>query len=471
MFCSGLRIGAAIFAAGVFILGFAFPAMAGNELSQDRNFGGEIFRAEPSSILHGQGLMGLRPQSSSERHEDIGAVAHTHLRLIVPPNGEVRPVSHDESTKNFRRHLENLNKNAGTPSATPNTILVLNTPSSIACIYNLVAQPANQPAGCNAAYTTKNPVGGGGAIAIVDAYHDPTAASDLAYFSQFFGLPAPNFQVVYAGGKAPYITGPKPRWNSGWSLEEALDVEWAHTMAPAAKIYLVEAQNNSLSALFTAVVAAEYLVSQSGGGEISMSWGSSEFSGETAWDQYFSSSGLSNIVFVASSGDIGSVVSYPAASPYVIGAGGTTINRDSNGNFVSETTWSGSGGGISCCETRPSYQSTQALQAVVGSHRGTPDISLDANPSSGVAVYLAGQWYIVGGTSVSAPAIAGILNVADSAGKSFPAANTEIGTIYTNGSTSADFRDIALNSCGSHGATAGYDLCTGWGSPITYIGK
>ena len=136
------------------------------------------------------------------------------------------------------------------------------TPASLGCVYRLTSVSSAQ-IGCNPTDATLlNPSGGAKAIAIVDAYDYPTALSDLQIFSAQFGLTAPttaNFQVVYA-------TGTQPRADSGWGLEAALDIEWAHAMAPQSKIYLVEAASNSFADLLTAVSVASNLVTQAGGG-------------------------------------------------------------------------------------------------------------------------------------------------------------------------------------------------------------
>lgn len=488
---TGYRLPLFVTALAIIVLstGYAAPSFAVSEFgSPNKNVTGEIFRASPSTAMPGQDIFGLKPQSSIERPQDIGRVAHTHLRIILPPNGITKPPSHNQVSTNLENFFSTEKHDNAEVFASP-----VNTPSSLACVYELVGQPGNQPGSCNPAYTTANPSGGGGAIAIVDAFDDPTAAQDLAYFSQYSGVAPANFQVVYAGGSAPYISGSRPPGDSSWNVEESLDIEWAHAMAPNAKLYLVEAQSAGLADLFTAVAAAAYLVSQEGGGEVSMSWGSTEFPQETLYDQYFDAPEFSDVVFVASSGDIGSEVQYPSSSPNVLGVGGTTINRDVNGNFISETSWSDSGGGISCCEPRPSYQNTSAIESVVGGNRGVPDISLIADPTTGVAVYLAGQWYDVGGTSLAAPAVAGILNVADysstprmaaglrlfstaKSNKSFPSGLDEIESIYkasasTTSFAGGSFRDISSGNCGTNVTLSGYDLCTGLGSPITYQGK
>jgi subtilase family serine protease len=295
---------------------------------------------------------------------------------------------------------------------------------------------------------TANPSGGSRAIAIVDAYHYPTAASDLSVFSHQFGLPQANFQVVYANGRQPPVNG-------NWNVEEALDIEWAHAMAPGAKIYLVEAASSNFSDLLRAVSVANSLVSSAGGGEVSMSWGGSEFSGETSYDFYFAQSG---VVYFASSGDSPGVI-WPSTSRNVVSVGGTSLSRNpASGNFQQELAWQSGGGGPSVYETRPSYQS--AISAIVGNQRGTPDVAADADPSTGVWVYAYPYWYIVGGTSVAAPVWAGIVNAAN---KFYSTSQNELTIVYANQGTT----EITAGSCGPNQGymlKGGWNFCTGLGS-------
>ena len=243
---------------------------------------------------------------------------------------------------------------------------------------------------------------GSGTIAIVDAYHYGTALADFNRFSSTFGLPTePStnalastnavFQVVYASGG-------KPRSNCGWAQEAALDIEWAHAMAPSAKIVLVEAASNSFSDLFQAISVANSLP---GVQQVSMSWGGSEFASEGVYDSYFSNP---QVAYFAASGDTGGLTIYPSVSPNVISAGGTTL-RMSGLTFVSESGWSDSGGGPSAYEPIAAFQSqVPSLAATLGNHRGTPDWSFDANPATGVSVYDSTRcqgfsgWMVFGGT-------------------------------------------------------------------------
>lgn len=310
------------------------------------------------------------------------------------------------------------------------------------------------PAQMKAAYgfPTGNTAGAGMTIAIVDAYDLPTAENDLNVFSAQFGLPACTtangcFKKVNQTGGTKY-----PRYNSGWGLEIALDIEWAHAMAPGAKILLVEASSNS----FTNLLAAEdYAAAHAG--YVSNSWGGSESSGESSYDAHFAHSGVS---FFVSAGDAGLPAEYPSASPNVISVGGTLLTFDTNGNLVSETGWTSGGGGCSQYETATTSQASFGGYAQVNcaGKRATPDVSLDADPNSGAAVYDSstynGQkgWYQVGGTSLSSPMWAGRAAVSG--------AFVNASYVYGNNLT---FRDITSGNNGAPCLT-GFDLCSGRGS-------
>ena len=391
----------------------------------------------------------LVPDTSIEHADHIGRSAHTNTKLFVLTGGmdKVHPRS-----------------GGGGPDITPGPSYFYETPASLACVYRLTLVSSAQ-FGCNPTDTTlPNPSGGTKAIAIVDAYDYPTAFSDLQIFSAQFGLPAPttvNFQVVYA-------TGTAPKADSGWGLEAALDIQWAHAMAPGAKIYLVEAASNSFADLLSAVNVASNLVAKAGGGEVSMSWGGSEFSFERLYDGYFTKSG---VVYVAAAGDSAGAI-WPSTSPNVVSVGGTTNSRDASGNLQAQLAWSSTGGGPSKYESRPSYQS--AISQIVGSKRGTPDVAADADPNTGVWVYnvpYCDGWCIVGGTSAAAPVWAGIVNAA---GRFSASSQAELSTMYSNLGKAADFTDIAQGSCGPHQgylAATGWDFCTGTGSAFSKLGK
>lgn len=287
--------------------------------------------------------------------------------------------------------------------------------------------------------------GTGTTIAIIDAYDYPNVAKDLSAFSTAFGLPVANLEIHKM---ASIISA-----NSGWGLEIALDVQWAHAIAPGAKILLVEARSNSFSDLLSAV---NYARNRADVVAISMSWGGSEFSSQTAYNSYFTSQ--YGATFFASSGDAGGVISWPSSSANVVSVGGTTLTL--SGNVYTETAWSGSGGGVSMYEPKPSYQNSLA-----GSYRATPDVSYDADPNTGFPVYDTygySGWLVVGGTSAGAPQWAAIQAI----GKT--ASNYNFYNIYNSQTLySADFRDITSGQSGSYLAGPSYDLTTGIGSPLT----
>jgi subtilase family serine protease len=290
--------------------------------------------------------------------------------------------------------------------------------------------------------------------------------------------------------------------SGGWELESALDVEYAHAMAPSAKIYLVEAYDSELTNLQLAVQEAINIVqcgnftttplacgsSPTGAGEVSMSWGTGEWSGETTYDATFTTSNSKNVVFVASAGDEPGPI-YPSASPFVISVGGTTISRSlTNGNYQYEIGWDDGGGGRSIVEPEPLYQSSISLvHAIAAGRRATPDVAAVANPYTGVYVYdtfpmdsfYYGSWYIVGGTSVAAPVWAGVLNWADTANAAWPASTqAELNVLYTDSTVAAnyaaDFHDINYGFCNYYMSSrdgTNYDLCSGLGTPLTKAGK
>jgi len=302
------------------------------------------------------------------------------------------------------------------------------------------------------------PTGGGaGTIVIVDAYDDPYALADFNAFAAQYGLPQETSTSVTASTnkvlQVVYASGRKPSANSGWSQEADLDIEWAHAMAPNAKIVLVEAASNSNTNLYAAEDVAATIA---GAHQCSNSWGGGESSGETGTDSHFSHAG---VTYLFSSGDTGGLREYPAASPNVVAVGGTSLKLDASGNRSSETVWNGTGCGPSVYESRPTYQA--GVAGVVGTKRGIADVSAVADPNTGVAVRWNGGWYVFGGTSVACPVIAGIVNTAGTNRGSGVAENT---FIY-GGLGGANFYDVTSGSAGSYAAKAGYDFPTGVGSP------
>ncbi|MDQ0212487.1 S53 family peptidase [Arthrobacter bambusae] len=361
----------------------------------------------------------------------LAPVLAVSLALVLAP-GVAATADGGVATEHYASHPLHVRPGVST---TPTGL----SPSTIKAAYNF-------PTGATA--------GAGTTIAIVDAYDDPNIEADLGVFSSQFGLPSCTtangcFSKVDQTGGTNY-----PRTDSGWAMEISLDVQWAHAIAPGARILLVEAGSTS----FTNLLAAEdYAAGHAQ--YVSDSWGGSEFSGESAYDPHFTHNGVS---FFVSSGDSGTPAAYPSASPNVISVGGTTLNFTSTGAFSSETGWSGSGGGCSAYETATPTQSgfSQYPQVNCATKRATPDVSLDADPASGVSVYdsvlYQGQsgWWTVGGTSAAAPMWA--------ARSADTGAVVDTGYVYGKSIT---YRDI---TAGNNGASClpGLDLVTGRGSWI-----
>jgi subtilase family serine protease len=312
------------------------------------------------------------------------------------------------------------------------------TPAEIKKIYNL---PQN---------------GGHGTIALIGAYDDATIEADLADFDLQFGLPA----CTTKNGcfeKHKMTSGVKS--NSGWDLEMTLDVEWAHAIAPSAKILLVEATTPSGANLLKAI---DYAASRPDVVAVSMSWGGAEFPEETTMDSHFASK--SGAVFFASSGDNGAGASWPAASPNVVGVGGTTLLLSTSGAFQSEMAWSGSGGGVSAYEKEPTFQKSYSISKA-GGMRAIPDVSYDADPSTGFPIVRGGVWQTVGGTSAGAPQWAALSTLGTGAGDM---------NFYKDKSSTLHaqfFYDIKSGANGDCGyfctARSHYDYVTGLGSPRT----
>ncbi len=338
-------------------------------------------------------------------------------------------------------------------------------------IRDLVGRNANQaattlmtPALMKAAYGINGADSGQGAtVAIVDAYDAPNVAADLASFMWAWGISCPTF----SGGTFTKVnqngsTAPLPAYDSGWEVETSLDVQWVRAIAPCANIVLVEANSNLDWDLMTAVSTAARL-----GSVVSMSWGGSESVGQTFYDSFFARNG---VTFLASSGDIGGVVEWPSSSPNVIAVGGTNLNY-SNGTLVSETAWSGSGGG--CSSVEPAIAAQTGFVPPSCRNRATPDVSIDGGGLSPVYVLISGQggWYAVYGTSLSVQLWAGVTALANArhgaplngvqSALYAEAAGAPSATPYTS-----NYRDITSGSAGSFSAGPGWDFVTGLGSPL-----
>jgi subtilase family serine protease len=325
----------------------------------------------------------------------------------------------------------------------------------------VTAGPPFGPADFHAAYNLPATAPVAQTIAIVDAFDDPNAESDLAVFSSTFGLPPCTTangcfkKVNQNGGSAP------PPSNVGWALEISLDVDTAHGICPNCRILLVEANDNSFTNLAKAVNRAAVM----GATEISNSYGGSEF-GDS-----FSAYNHKNIAITVSSGDGGfsAGTQFPASAPSVIAVGGTSLHVHADGTYSSESAWSGAGSGCSAFYLPKSFQASnvQWQNECPGGGRGVADVSADADPSTGAYVYdTFGEpgWLQVGGTSLSAPLIAGVYALAGNAASAqYPAKLP-----YKH---KGQLHDVTTGSNGSCGggrictAKTGLDGPTGLGTP------
>ncbi|HVM77139.1 MAG TPA: S53 family peptidase [Candidatus Paceibacterota bacterium] len=303
--------------------------------------------------------------------------------------------------------------------------------------------------------------GASSTIALVEAYSAPTLESDLGVFDDTYSL-APC--TVKNKCLEIHSMGSGVAANGGWALETTLDVEWAHAIAPQAKILVVQAKTQSGANLLAAL---DYAAARSDVDAISISWGGPEFPEETSLDGHFLSA--SGAAFFASSGDHGAGTSWPAASPNVVAVGGTSLELLPSGSLVSESAWAGSGGGVSAYEPEPDYQRAYNIPKASG-HRAIPDVAYNANPRSGYAVYKSNGatkngWYVVGGTSAGAPQWAAIYAIGRSA---------TLPVMYGDKASSGTlqyFRDIASGANGTCkyycDARKRYDYVTGLGTPLT----
>lgn len=302
--------------------------------------------------------------------------------------------------------------------------------------------------------------GAGQTIAIVVAYDHPTIGQDLATFDRAFGLPdPPSFTKAVAPGTPV---------DPGWAAETALDVEWAHAIAPKANLLLVSAKSDGIADM---VEAVDFARRQPGVTVVSMSWGARENTALAAMDRYFNTpAGHAPITFVAAAGDGGAAAEWPASSPNVLAVGGTRIRTDAAGDYLGETAWSYSGGGFSRSFATPSYQ-----RGVVSGARGIPDVAYNADPASGVAVFNSvpdengrSGWSVVGGTSAGAPQWSALIALANQqrAGQGKASLGRAQDSIYTLPASA--FRDITAGGNG-YAARVGYDLVTGRGTPVANL--
>ena len=468
-----------------------------------------------------------------ERRELMTVTAVTHATLI-PAHVEVsKAVVHAPKVAHATVHHAPLtNAKAHTPAAhhgkavatsphansKPTVKNSLNSPRFVnSTLYVRKSQAGNNPvAGAFApsqiqtAYTLTSlgivNQGQGQTIGIVDEFHDPNIIADANVFSARYGLP--QFNV----GGGPTLTvvkdtffGPVPNSPSGFndtSIETSLDVEWAHAVAPKANILLIEVPaTGGLANQFAQLLHGVQLAAIRGASVVSLSYGYSEtnvFASPGTFidipalyaqnQTYLANGAASNVAVTISSGDY-TLPLYPSSSPNAISIGGTALHLTASGQYSFETAWGGpatsgaGGGGTSAFYSTPGYQGSNGV--TFAGKRATPDISLVADPATGVSVYdsygsnAASPWSSVGGTSLAAPLFAGILSIAQQGRSALSKApltsiqiNTAVYALYNSPAYSTYFHDVTLGTNTTTGsylgfsAGTGYDRATGIGSPI-----
>jgi subtilase family serine protease len=348
--------------------------------------------------------------------------------------------------------------------------------------------------------------GKGQSIVIIDSFGSPTIQHDLHVFDQGYGLPDPSsFQILAPLGTVPFNPQKNPN-QVGWAFETSLDVEWAHALAPDAKIVLLTSpvdETEGVQGLPQFLFLEQYALDHHLGKIISQSWGATEDTLFTpdgsrviqSFEQLYQRARDEHVTVLASSGDTGStgsminnklypfpVVGFPASSPLVTAVGGTSLFASTSGNYQKEIVWDNnlgaSGGGVSKIFQEPDYQQNNlptSDQNLLNGHRGMPDIAYNADPHTGILIYASfispAGYYLIGGTSAGSPQWAGIIADANQlAGHPLGFLNPAIYSIGNSSDYSGSFHDITFGSnafAGVQGfnATPGWDLSTGWGSP------
>jgi subtilase family serine protease len=355
--------------------------------------------------------------------------------------------------------------------------------------------------------TGRHITGAGETIVIVDSFGSPTIQSDIQTFDARFGFPNPDLTVIKFGQIPPF--DPTNSTMVGWAIETSLDVEYAHSIAPGAKIVLAEtpvAETEGVTGFPEMMQAEKYLIDHGIGDVISQSFGATEntfpgfdqgnYSSLLDLRYAFEDAFAKHVTVLAGSGDSGAtnyesdgstlypyrVNSWPSSDPLVTSVGGTMLNLDDNGNRLSpDTVWNdgygAGGGGLSAVFSRPLYQI--GVSNVVGKSRGTPDISMTAAVNGGAWVYwsFAGTggpgWYIVGGTSEATPVMAGVVALADQqAGHRLGLINPALyllGAFQRHGVPGTGIVSVTSGNNSFAGVTGfdaapGYNLATGWGT-------
>ncbi len=318
---------------------------------------------------------------------------------------------------------------------------------------------------------THNVTGKGTTIALVDAYGDPLINYDVSAFDNLTGLPPTNLKIIYPGNYHP------TQYNRSWSIETATDVEWAHALAPGARILLVIAQNANVSSLDYAV---SYVVSNHLANIISLSWGLPENQldpqGINTFSKVYKYAADSGISILAATGDYGAydqqtslTVNFPSSDPYVLAIGGTSLYPVNN--HYEQSAWGGtydgssygSGGGYSSYFSAPWWQVAPGFGSA---YRGTPDVSMNANKNTGMLVISEAKPYKIGGTSIASPIWADVISLMDQVShRSLGFVNPLLYQIANSPLYKTSYEDITTGNNGYYNATTGWDPATGLGTP------
>ncbi|MET8722379.1 S53 family peptidase [Streptomyces misionensis] len=347
----------------------------------------------------------------------------------------------------------------------------------------------------------KGVTGKGRTIVIVDSFGSPTIQHDLDVYSKQFGMPSTKVDVVKWGKVPPF--DPKNSDMTGWAGESTLDVEMAHAVAPGAKIVLVEtgvAETEGVTGLPEMMSAEKSLIDHGVGDVITQSFGATEntfpgfgkgdFSSIRNLRYAFEDAARKHVTVLASSGDGGAtdstadgkgyykerVNSWPSADPLVTSVGGTQLHLDQQGKRIAPDSvyndYGAGGGGQSHVFTRPGFQN--GVKKVVGSRRGTPDVSMAAAVNGGAWVYssydpTAVGWDVYGGTSEASPLFSGVVALADQvAGHRVGDINAALYSLAKHKGTGIvdvnDGTDNSYEGVTGYKAVNGYDMATGVGT-------
>ena len=421
----------------------------------------KVLKTNPTSIEFEGAIGDIQKALQIEIHQYIAQDG----RLVFGPTNNPQvdatmaaQISGITGLDNFAKHKKNTHKNSGVLKP----LFIGSGPGG-----------GLAPADIQKAYVLPAALSSGSGQTLALFELDGYTPSDINTYASFFGITTPpTLQNILIDGSSGAAGGDAD--------EVTLDIELMMAVAPGASKILVYEAPNSLTGAIDLLTA---IANDDRASEVSISWAFLESDAGNAFltseNMLFMQMAAQGQSVFAGSGDSGAygptptLSAYdPTAQPYVTSVGGTTLALNANGTYASETTWSGSGGGMSGYWTIPSWQSGLGNASNLGSQtmRMTPDVSLNADPNSGYAIYLNGAWNIYGGTSASTPLWAAFVAIVNQQRLSLALtplgfATPAIYQLAMGSQYSLQFHDIADSSSnGSFFAVPGYDLCTGWGT-------